>query len=126
VCWLVLARRGRTRAALAWLVVWIAGSAIEVLCKAVLSRPLLHHDGTPLRALQSSWPSGHTLRSVLLAATVAAVWPGASRWVAAWAAASLVLLELDGFHVPTDIAGGLLLALLAIGLARRETAFERR
>jgi hypothetical protein len=28
--------------------------------------------------------------------------------------------------VPTDIAGGLLLALLAAGLARREAAYERR
>jgi membrane-associated phospholipid phosphatase len=124
-CLLVLARRGRTHAALAWLVAWIAANAVEVLCKSVLSRPLLHHDGAPLWAFQSSWPSGHTLRSVLLAATVAAVWPRASRWVAAWAAASLVLLEIDGFHVPTDIAGGLLLALLAAGLARREAAYER-
>jgi membrane-associated phospholipid phosphatase len=31
----------------------------------------------------------------------------------------LVLLEVDGFHVPTDIAGGLLLALLAAETARR-------
>ena len=125
VCWLMLARRGRTHAALAWVVAWTAANAIEVLCKSVLSRPLLHHDGAPLWAFQSSWPSGHTLRSVLLAATLAAVWPRTSRWVAAWAAASLVLLELDGFHVPTDIAGGLLLALLAAGLARREAAYER-
>jgi hypothetical protein len=62
---------------------------------------------------------------VLLAATVAAVWPAAGRWVAAWAAASLVLLEIDGMHVPTDIAGGLLLALLAAGLARHEAAYAR-
>jgi hypothetical protein len=39
---------------------------------------------------------------------------GTRRWLVVWAAATLVLLELDGFHVPTDIAGGLLLALLAI------------
>jgi membrane-associated phospholipid phosphatase len=125
-CWLVLARRGRRHAALAWLVAWIAANAIEVLCKSLLSRSLLHHDGAPLWAFQSSWPSGHTLRSVLLALTVAAVWPRTSRWIAAWVAASLVLLEVDGFHVPTDIAGGLLLALLAAGLARREAAYERR
>jgi membrane-associated phospholipid phosphatase len=122
-CWIVLARRGRTHAALAWVVAWIAANAVEVLCKSVLSRPLLHHDGAPLWAFQSSWPSGHTVRSVLLAATIAAVWPAAGRWVAAWAAASLVLLEVDGFHVPTDIAGGLLLAILAAGLARREAAY---
>jgi membrane-associated phospholipid phosphatase len=122
VCWVALARRGRTHAALAWAVAWLAANAVEVLCKSVLSRPLLHHDGSPLWAFQSSWPSGHTLRSVLLAATVAAVWPNAGPWVAAWAAASLVLLEVDGFHVPTDIAGGLLLALLAARLARREAS----
>jgi hypothetical protein len=125
-CWIVLARRGRTHAALAWVVAWIAANAVEVLCKSVLSRPLLHHEGAPLWAFQSSWPSGHTVRSVLLAATVAAVWPAAGRWVAAWAAASLVFLEVDGFHVPTDIAGGLLLAVLAAGIARREAAYERR
>jgi membrane-associated phospholipid phosphatase len=124
-CWLVLARRGRTHAALAWAVAWIAANGIEALCKSVLARPLLHHSGAPLWAFQSSWPSGHTLRSVLLAVTVAAVWPAAGRWVAAWAAASLVLLEVGGIHVPTDIAGGLLLALLAAGLARREAAYER-
>jgi membrane-associated phospholipid phosphatase len=122
VCWLALVRRGRTHAVLAWVVAWLAANATEVLCKSVLSRPLLQHDGSPLWGFQSSWPSGHTLRSVLLAATVAAAWPKASRWVAAWAAASLVLLEVDGFHVPTDIAGGLLLALLAAGLARREAS----
>jgi membrane-associated phospholipid phosphatase len=121
-CWLVLVRRGRTHAALAWAVAWIAANSVEVLCKSVLARPLLHHDGAPLWAFQSSWPSGHTLRSVLIAATVAAVWPTAARWVAAWAAATLVLLEVDGFHVPTDIAGGVVLALLAAGLARREAA----
>jgi membrane-associated phospholipid phosphatase len=122
-CGLVLARRGRTHAALAWAVAWVAANAVEVLCKSVLSRPLLHQDGSPLWAFQSSWPSGHTLRSVLLAALVAAVWPAARRWVAAWAAASLLLLEVDGFHVPTDIAGGTLLAVLAAGLARREASF---
>jgi membrane-associated phospholipid phosphatase len=118
----VLWRRGRTRAALAWGSAWIVANAIELLCKSVLARPLLHFERSPLWAFQSSWPSGHTIRSVLIAAIVAAVWPAAGRWVAAWAAASLVFLEVGGFHVPTDIAGGLLLALLAAGIARREAA----
>jgi membrane-associated phospholipid phosphatase len=119
VCWLVLARRGRRHAALLLAGAWIAANATEALCKSVLSRPLLHHHGAPLLAFQSSWPSGHTVRSVLLAVTVAVAWPAARRWVAGWAVASLVLLELDGWHVPTDVAGGLLLALLAARLARR-------
>jgi membrane-associated phospholipid phosphatase len=112
VCCVALWRRDRRRTALAWSGAWLVGSAVEVLCKTTLARPLLHANGHTLVAFQSSFPSGHTLRSVLLAAVVAEVWPLARRWVAAWAAASLVLLELDGFHVPSDIAGGLLLALL--------------
>jgi membrane-associated phospholipid phosphatase len=122
-CCVVLARRGRTRAALAWTVAWLAANAVEVLCKSVLDRPLLHAPHQLLYAFQSSWPSGHTVRTVLVALVVAFVWPAAARWVGAWAAASLVLLEIDGFHVPTDIAGGLLLALLAAGLARREASY---
>jgi membrane-associated phospholipid phosphatase len=118
VCCLALWRRGRRRTAQAWGGVWIVGNLVEVLCKSTLERPLLYAHGHALVAFQSSYPSGHTLRSVLLAAAVAAVWPAARRWVATWAAASLVLLEIDGFHVPSDILGGLLLALLLIPAAR--------
>ena len=95
---------------------WPGSSATRSRCSA--SRRLRGRcstrTATPCVAFQSSFPSGHALRSVLLAAAVAAVWPFARRWVAAWAAASLVLLELSGFHVPSDIAGGLLLALLLV------------
>jgi membrane-associated phospholipid phosphatase len=119
VCCLALWRRGRRRSALAWGIAWIAGNAVEVLCKSTLARPLLHAHGHALVAFQSSYPSGHTLRSVLLVGVVATVWPSARRWAAAWAAASLVLLEVAGFHVPSDILGGLLLALLLISIVRR-------
>ena len=50
------------------------------LCKAVLDRPLLHSGGKLLFSLQSSWPSGHTIRAVLLASIVAVTWPAATRW----------------------------------------------
>jgi membrane-associated phospholipid phosphatase len=118
VCCVVLWRRGRRRAALAWACAWILGNAVEALGKATLSRPLLHAGGHAVPAFESSFPSGHTLRSVLLVALVAAAWPSARRWVVLWAAATLVLLEVEGYHVPTDIAGGLLLALLVILAAR--------
>jgi undecaprenyl-diphosphatase len=114
ICCLLLWRRGERRAAYALGAAWIAANAVEVLCKSTLSRPLLHWNGHALLGLESSFPSGHTLRAVLLAAAAAAVWPAARRWLAFWAAATLVLLELDGFHVPSDIAGGLLLAALAL------------
>lgn len=118
LCCTALWRRGNKRRAQAWGIVWIVGNAVEVLCKSTLTRPLLHLHGIALTGLQSSYPSGHTLRSVLLASAVAVVWPTARRWVALWAAATLVLLELDGFHVPSDIAGGLLLALLMLQAVR--------
>jgi membrane-associated phospholipid phosphatase len=117
-CCLVLLRRGRRRAALAWAAVWLAANGVEVLCKSVLARPLLHRHGLALPALESSFPSGHTLRAVLTAAA-ATVRPWARLWLAAWAAAVVVLLEVDGLHVPSDLAGGLLLAGLGVVLARR-------
>jgi membrane-associated phospholipid phosphatase len=118
-CCLVLLRRGRRRAALAWAVAWLAANGVEVLCKSVLARPLLHRHGLALPALESSFPSGHTLRAVLLTAAAATVLPGARLWLAAWAAAVVVLLEADGLHVPSDLAGGLLLAGLTVVLVRR-------
>jgi membrane-associated phospholipid phosphatase len=114
VCCVVLWRRGRRHAALVWAGAWILANAIEVLGKATLTRPPLHAQGHHVPAFDSSFPSGHTLRAVLLVALVSATWPATRRWLIVWAAATLVLLELDGFHVPTDIAGGLLLALLVI------------
>ncbi len=119
VCCLILLRRGRRRTALAWAAAWLAGNGVEVLCKSVLARPLLHWHGLALTAFESSFPSGHTLRAVVLAAAAATVRPGARLWLAAWAAATVVLLEADGLHVPSDLAGGLLLAGLAVVLVRR-------
>ncbi len=117
-CCIVLHRRGRARDALAWALAWVAGNAVEVLCKSTLTKPELHAGGHQIVAFSSSWPSGHTLRSVVLAAIVTAVLPRARAWVAAWAAATLVLLVVAGFHVPSDVLGGVLLAGLLVVLAR--------
>lgn len=117
-CCVVLRARGRGRAALVWAAAWLVGNGAEVLCKSVLARPLLHRDGQALTAFASSFPSGHTLRALLLAAAAAFAWPAGARLFAAWAAAVLVLLELDGLHVPSDVAGGLLLTALVVVLVR--------
>jgi membrane-associated phospholipid phosphatase len=122
VCCLVLLRRGRRGAALAWAIAWVAGNAVEVLCKSVLARPHLYRHGLPIPAFESSFPSGHTLRAVLLATAAAAALPRARWWLAAWVTAAIVLLEVDGMHTPSDIAGGLLLAGLLIALVRRVAA----
>ena len=98
----------------AWALLWIAGNAVEELCKTTLTRPALYHHGLHLAAFDNSYPSGHTIRAVVLAAMIPAARP--------WAVAAVVLLEVGGFHVPSDIAGGLLLALALlaarVGLAR--------
>jgi membrane-associated phospholipid phosphatase len=117
--WLVLWRRGRRRAAVAWAAAWVAGTAIEVLTKDTLTRPALFEHGRHLVGFDASFPSGHTIRIVLVAATVVVVWPAARLWVAAWAACAIVLTELAGLHTPSDVAGGLVLAALLVELARR-------
>lgn len=118
-CCVAMRRRGRVRAAYAWAAAWLAGNAVEALCKATLTRPALYRHGLHLLAFDSSFPSGHTIRSILVAAALAAAWPAARWWGASWAAASLVLLEADAAHTPSDIAGGLLLSVLLVAAARR-------
>jgi membrane-associated phospholipid phosphatase len=116
---LVLWRRGRRRAAVAWAAAWVAGTAIEVLTKDTLTRPALFEHGRHLVGFDASFPSGHTIRIALVAATAVVVWPAARVWVVAWAACAIVLTELAGFHTPSDVAGGLVLAALLVELARR-------
>jgi membrane-associated phospholipid phosphatase len=100
-----------------WVAAWIAGDAVELLCKAVIVRPPLYHDGQHVAGFDSSFPSGHTLRALLVAAALAAAWPRARWLLAGWAACSLVLLEVAGHHVPSDIAGGAVLAAFVLALA---------
>lgn len=93
-------------------VVLVAGTAVEALCKHALTRPALFHQGSHIAAFDNSFPSGHTLRTVLVAAAFA------QPWGALWALASIVLLQLAGWHTPTDIAGGLLVGGLGLLGAR--------
>ena len=64
--------------------VLVAGTAVETLCKHVLDRPALYHDGRHIVGFDSSFPSGHTLRTVLVAAAFA------QPWAAVWGVASIV------------------------------------
>jgi membrane-associated phospholipid phosphatase len=66
-----------------------------------------------LVGFDTSWPSGHALRCALVASALAAAWPRLRVPLAIWLAAVVVLLELAGFHTPTDLVGGLLLATAA-------------
>jgi membrane-associated phospholipid phosphatase len=112
-----LARRGRRDAALAWAVAFVLANAVEVIAKSLLTRPALHADGGAYRGFDSSFPSGHALRAVLVAALVAAVWPRFAWPAVAWAALVLPALVLNGAHTPSDVLGGALLAVLAAAAA---------
>jgi membrane-associated phospholipid phosphatase len=101
----------------------LAAVAVEVVCKELLERPALYDGAFHIGAFDSSFPSGHSLRTVLVAA---ALWPLLRGWAVAWAVASIVLLQLAGWHTPTDIAGGVLLALLALLGARGAGALRAR
>jgi hypothetical protein len=90
----------------------VAGTAIEAVCKHLLTRPALYDGARHIVGFDTSFPSGHTLRTILVAAVVA------RPLGAGWAVASIALLQLDGWHTPTDIVGGALLALGLLGARR--------
>jgi membrane-associated phospholipid phosphatase len=106
---------------------WAAGSAVELLCKHVLVRPALYDGTFHVVAFDSSFPSGHALRAVLVACAVTQTWPRARGAAIVWVVASVVLLQLAGWHTPTDLAGGLLLGgLAALALVGGRRAGARR
>ena len=106
----------------AFAIALIAAVAVEVLCKEVLTRPALHDGSFHIVTFDSSFPSGHALRTVIVAGAIASIRPRAGRFAAAWGIASIVLLLLAGWHTPTDLAGGVLLGALALLGARRLAA----
>ena len=123
-----LRKRGRVEAAVCWTAAWLVAVAVELVFRHTLTRPPLYRDGVHLVAFDSSWPSGHALRCALVAAVLAAAWPRLRIPLGAWLAAVVGLLELAGFHTPTDLAGGLLLATAAAtgALALERSGLLRR
>jgi membrane-associated phospholipid phosphatase len=111
---LLLWRRGRPRAAIVWMAAWIAGNAIEFVGKHTLDRPLLrlteHGMRVPVPSFHESFPSGHTIRAVLVASFVVLLWPAARRPAAVWAVLTLAFLVVTAAHTPSDVLGGLLVA----------------
>jgi membrane-associated phospholipid phosphatase len=106
---LALRRRGRSRAGAAWMAALLAGLTIEVAGKALVGQTAFAPSSTVLGiTIDGSYPSGHAIRSVILAAMLATVWPRARPVLIAWLVVVTGLLELGGLHVPSDIAGGLL------------------
>ncbi len=107
----ILWRRGRHHEALVWLGVFAAGNAVMLICKEIVTKPMVYDDHTPLVEFTSSFPSGHAMRAVILAALFATIWPRLRWLLALWAAAAVVSLEIDRIHALSDLAGGVLLGV---------------
>jgi membrane-associated phospholipid phosphatase len=121
--------RGRVEAAVAWTAAWLVSVAVEVAFRHTLTREPLYRHGVHLVGFDASWPSGHALRCALVAGALGTAWPRLRLPLGIWLVAVVVLLEVAGFHTPTDLAGGLLLAAAAAACAvvvERSGSLRRR
>ena len=119
LCAAVLWRRHRQRAGIGLVVLWIAANAIALIGKHEVTRPILHqtsfgHHGN-LPGLSHSFPSGHALRAIVVALSLAAV-AKTGRVVWVWALAVPFALVAIAAHTPTDVVGGVLAGIALVGL----------
>ena len=108
-----------------WCAAWVVGNAFELAGKLAVDRPALHRGGVHVSAFDGSLPSGHTIRSVVVAGALAAAWRR-GRVAYLWAGAVAILLVPLGAHVPTDVVAGLLVAIVVVGWIRGESCRSRR
>jgi membrane-associated phospholipid phosphatase len=113
---LYLHRRSQDTQAIGLGVAFVIANAIEVIGKSTITRPALHTQ-TLIHVVpfDTSFPSGHEIRAVLLVACLAACVPKLRRVGLTWLVAVSVMLVVGGWHTPSDVAGGLLVAT-AVGL----------
>jgi membrane-associated phospholipid phosphatase len=116
----------RGRAAVALAGAYVVAAAIEVIVKSAVTRPTLAAHTIQIIGFDDSFPSGHTIRAVFVVSAVAALWPKARIWAAAWAVCAIAFVELGGLHVPSDIVGGLLVAATTLSIALRLSRFGVR
>jgi membrane-associated phospholipid phosphatase len=121
---LLIRRRGRPwRAGAVWIAAVVAGLVVEVTGKIVIPQIQYTYASVVFGVkISGTFPSGHTTRSVIVAAMVVSLWPRVLPLALAWVVYVTSVLELGGLHVPSDIAGGFLiggaLAVAAIAYGR--------
>ncbi len=104
-------RPPRIRAA--WMLVFAAGIAIEVVGKAAVVRSHVDADRLPWHA-HEGFPSGHTMRGVIVAGALASAWPRARVPLIVWAVANAALVETTGMHPLSEVVGGLLAGMILV------------
>jgi len=127
---LYLRSRGKERLAFGVALAFVAANLVEVIGKTVINRPALFASAggglIHIVPFDTSFPSGHEIRAVLLVACLAACCPRL-RWVwFAWLVAVSVMLIIGGWHTPTDVAGGLLIATAVVLAASRRVGERHR
>lgn len=124
----LLWHRRRSRTAVLLVGAWVAANLIGLVGKNTVTRPRVHqttygHHGY-LPGLSDSFPSGHTMRALVVAAVVAALWRyGFVAYL--WALAAGVALVGLADHTVTDVAGGIAAGIALVALANA-FADERR
>jgi membrane-associated phospholipid phosphatase len=115
---LALRRRFGWAVALVPAAAWVLGNVVEEIGKHLLIRPALYtsEDGEHLHVVgyDSSFPSGHTIRCVVVAAGIVLVWRRAMPVVLAWVALVGPALVVEDAHTPTDVIGGALVGAMLL------------
>ena len=98
------------RDAIVWCALWLAGNAVELAGKLTLRKSDLYHHAVHVASFDTSLPSGHTIRALILAGAVASAW----RWgrlAFVWAATVPFALVVEGAHTPSDVLAGVFVVL---------------
>lgn len=114
----VLWRRGRAVAGLTWVGAWVVGNGIEVVGKGLVSRPALYgstdHVRIHVTAFDQAFPSGHSIRCVIVAGAIVFVWRRLAPPVFVWALLVAPALVFTAAHTPSDVVGGGLIGVMLL------------
>ncbi len=123
--WFWIHRRSAVhrRQALFFSVCWAAsnaaGSILKFLCGRYRPKMLTEHDlygfqGFGANHGRASFPSGHTLDAVTIAAALWILWPRSRPWCVAWAVAMGISRIIVRAHYVSDVLGGALLGCVCV------------
>jgi len=127
VACVVLWRRGDTVAAGVWVAVWLLANAIEYAGKSGLDRPPIewHGHGLAIPTFRNSYPSGHTIRSLVVVALVIFLARRYAVPAIVWVVLVPPFLVISGNHTPSDVVGGAFVGLALVLLAAAALALRR-